>query len=190
MTSDFGWLILNSDFRKGNEMKLSRVRRSTVSIAAVLLLTPICGAQDDKYSRPSLWGLPAMMVTIEPLSDEAKRAGLNEQDIQTDVELKLRLGGVKLVTLREGATTPGTPFCNVYVGLMLGDSSTYVYLIKVSVTQQVLLIRDPTIRTMADTWSVEHFGIVGKNNLRQLRGAIKDQIDIFLNAYLSVNPKK
>jgi hypothetical protein len=42
----------------------------------------------------------------------------------------------------------------------------------------------------ATTWSVTAVGTVGRENLRNIRDFIKDDVDKFVNAYLSVNPKK
>jgi len=167
-------------------MKLPRVLRSTILIATFVLLPARCAPGDNERTRNSLRGLAGAEVLIEGLSADAKQDGLNEQDIQTDVELTLRLAGIKVLTRRESITTPGIPCLYVNVGL-LSRGGTYTSSIEVSLEQEALLERDPTIRTTVATWSVGSIGIVGKT---QIRGAIKDEIDKFLNAYLSVNPKK
>ena len=50
------------------------------------------------------------MVLVEDMTDDAKRLGLNTVQIQTDVELKLRLAGIKVLTKEERYGTPGTPY--------------------------------------------------------------------------------
>jgi hypothetical protein len=60
----------------------------------------------------------------------------------------------------------------------------------VSLRQYVLLDRDRSIRLRATTWSTGGIGMVGRRKLSEIRGDIKDDADKFLNAYLSVNPKK
>jgi hypothetical protein len=55
----------------------------------------------------------------------------------------------------------------------------------------VRLDRDPSIKIFAaTTWDVAELGTVGRVNLRSIRERIKDLVDMFINAYLSVNPKK
>lgn len=56
--------------------------------------------------------------------------------------------------------------------------------------QRVSLKRDSQISINAVTWNVESVGIAGSDNLNDVRDRIKDRVDQFINAYLSVNPKK
>ena len=186
------------------KMNLSRVRITpTILIMASAMFTVVHGAAaDNEHSRRSLRGISGVYVLVEPMPDEEKRDGLNEQDIRTDVELGLRLAGVKVLTKKESLETPGRPYLFVAVDTILRDS-LYAFDIEVSLYQDVLLERDqsiglvdaaPTHKTPnpldAPTWSTGRVGTVGKDKLSQIRSLIKDHVDTFLNAYLSVNPKK
>lgn len=45
-------------------------------------------------------------------------------------------------------------------------------------------------KIMPPTWSVECLGAVGREQMsRGIRDDIGDKVDMFINAYLSVNPK-
>jgi hypothetical protein len=45
--------------------------------------------------------------------------------------------------------------------------------------------------SIASTWSVESVGFVGKLNMRRaVRDSFEELVDMFLNAYLSVNAKQ
>jgi hypothetical protein len=83
-------------------MTLSRLLRivPALLIVASPLVVPACAAATDSEAE-SLRGISGVYVLVENLSDEARRDGLNEQDIQTDVGLKLRLAGVKVLTEAE-----------------------------------------------------------------------------------------
>jgi hypothetical protein len=154
----------------------------------LLVAASAATAVDDELSRRSLKGLKGVEVVVESLKAEAERDGLDETSIQTDVELKLRLAGIAVLTKEERLAAPGTPF--LYINVNTQSGSLYAYSISVQLEQDVRLDRDPSTRISATTWSVTSVGTVGRNNLRDVRDSIKDIVDIFINAYLSVNPKK
>ena len=67
----------------------------------------------------------------------------------------------------------------------------YAHSSRVEFRQDVRLDRDPNIQIpAATTWSAAAVGAVGRNDLRSIRDSIKDCVDRFINAYLSVNPRK
>ena len=47
-----------------------------------------------------------MQVVIEVFDPDLRRAGFSESNFQTDVELKLRMAGIKVLTQEEGLRTP------------------------------------------------------------------------------------
>ena len=53
---------------------------------------------DDEASFKDLHGVG---IVLEPLSPEVETAGLRTTDIQTDVELKLRLAGIPVLSKEE-----------------------------------------------------------------------------------------
>ena len=127
---------------------------------------------------------------MEPLSAQAKQDGLNEVDIQKDVELKLRLAGIRVLTEKESLDTPGGPYLYVLASDVL-TGGIYAVSIRVGLCQSVYLERDPSsFIAGAETWSIQSVATIGRNKLAELRDSIKDDVDTFLNAYLSVNPKK
>jgi hypothetical protein len=157
----------------------------------LLVAASAATAADTEFTRPSLKGLNAVEVLVESLSTEAERDGLNKTSIQTDVQLKLRQAGIRVLTRAERFETPGWPFLYIDVAVKLRtDVPVYAYSINVELEQSVRLDRAPSIQLSATTWSVGSVGAVGRNKLRTVRDDIKDHVDEFINAYLSVNPKK
>jgi len=121
-----------------------------------------------------------MHVITEDPSSGGTKLGLTKEAIQTDVELKLRLAGMRIES-----TTPEFLYIDVNVAR---DGSAVS--IDVELVQPVGLTRNPSIFIPgAITWSA---GTLGTNptSAQFIRDAIKDQVDKFLNAWLSVNPKK
>lgn len=162
-------------------MKLARL---------ALLLTVAVGAKggDEK----SLQGIQGLYVLIEPLTSEVERAGLHITDIRTDVELKLQLAGIYVLTEEESSKKAGSPYLYVNANVMLSRESQGVfhYSISCELDQVVTLTRDPSIITFASTWNVGGVGLVGANRLPDIRATVRDLVDQFINAYLSVNPKR
>jgi hypothetical protein len=78
-------------------------------------------AQDSERTRESLRGISALEVVVEDLPDGAKLLGLTKESIQTDVELKLRLAGIRVVTQKEDLQLPGMP--TLYVGVNLTNGA-------------------------------------------------------------------
>jgi hypothetical protein len=160
----------------------------------LLLAASAATAEDNESSRRSLKGLKGVHVAVENLSAEVERDGLNETSIQTDVELKLRQAGIRVLTAAEMFAAPGRPILFINVNPKSdarGVGVLYAFFIDVELRQSVQLDRDPSIWPgTAATWNVASIGTVGRSNLRELRDIIKDQVDQFINAYLSVNPKK
>ena len=61
----------------------------------VLLLSMTFGVMaGDEPENKSLQGLQGVYIIVERLDSDAEQAGIHESDIQTDVELKLRLAGI------------------------------------------------------------------------------------------------
>jgi hypothetical protein len=109
--------------------------------------------------------------------------------IQTDVELKLRLAGIQVLTQAESQSAPGRPWlCLIATIQRSGQAPTYHYNIGLELQQDVILVRNPSVTTRGPTWSTG--GLGGSSDIQVLRDVIKDNVDIFINAYLSVNPKK
>lgn len=155
----------------------------------------ICGSQreaagDDEYARATLQGLTGVHVLVESLKAEVERQGLTKAQIQTDVELRLRKAGIRVLSEKERAETPGGPVLYVHVIVLKQQNiSLYAYSTHVALGQLVLLARDPTISSLAETWNTGSVGTVGASHLRAIRGGVADDVDKFINAYLAENPK-
>jgi len=145
-----------------------------ITLLALALSCPLFGS-DDQYSRQSLTGITSLHVVIE---DPSSKLGLTKEAIQTDVELKLRLAGMRL----EPTTSEF-----LYVDLNIANNGRAAN-IAVALVQVVALARNPSIFLPAITWSTTT--LATNPDAPFIRDAIKDLVDMFLNAWLAVNPKK
>jgi hypothetical protein len=73
-------------------MALNLLLALAISLATV-------APQSTTDERDSLIGIPGVRVLIENLSADALATGLSADQLKTDVELKLRLAGIKVISL-------------------------------------------------------------------------------------------
>ena len=93
------------------------------------------------------------------------------------------------MTREEWTKEPGAPYLYVNINVGLG-TGLVAYSVSIVVMQDVSLVRDASLVRGATTWETGMVGIVATSNLQHIRDKTKDKVDEFLNAYLSVNPKK
>ena len=140
-------------------------------------------------TRQTLAGLRGVSVLVERISDAAQRDGLLADQIQTDVEVKLRQAGIPVLTSAESSTD--SPYLYVNPQLFKNTVGLYVYNLEVRLDQAVSLRRQPSISTTAPTWSATaQYGTVAPAALGSVRDRIRDLTDQFINAYLAANPKR
>jgi hypothetical protein len=138
---------------------------------------------NNKYSRESLAGIASLGVVVEELPTPATKLGLTKEAIQTDVELKLRLAGMEV------DSTNHAQYLYVEVNVLAANNRSNAVNIHVEMAQAVTLHRDAAILTTAATWSISELA-TNVYTAQDIRDLIKDQVDRFLNAWLSVNPKR
>jgi hypothetical protein len=136
--------------------------------------------------------LKELAVLVEDLHPDIQQDGLEKNTIQTDVELKLRLAGIKVVPIKEVARTPGGQYLYVNVNsLRMEGLPLYAISVELELQQSVWLAREPkTNLPGATTWQISRVGGVGKAAVSSMRDTIKDLVDGFVNDYLAANPPK
>jgi hypothetical protein len=183
------------------------IRNIFVSLMVVLILFSVATSSvlgsaviDDDKTRESLKGLGGVYVVVDfgkYTFKELEKFSLYEEQIKSDVELKLRLAGINVIPEGDIANITGTPMLNIFIFGKIYDPEVNkrldisVIFIGVELTQRTYLQRNPNIKVLATTWStsVISFGQTGTMSNR-VRNVVKDKIDTFINAYLSVNPKE
>jgi hypothetical protein len=171
-----------------------------VGVIAVLMVTrPALSVPQDGetsvsiYAPDGLKGLAGVYVLVEDVNREAEADRLRREEIQTDVELKLRQSGIQGLTYEEALKTPGLPQLSVIVNAMkTKDASMYAYTASVELLETVTLQRNPKIKIGgASTWKTPSIvGVIPASRVSDLRADVKDMVDKFCNAWLTANPKK
>lgn len=144
-------------------------------------------AQDDLENRASLRGLRGIGVQVA-VSDAASKAGYTEARLRTEVELRLRESGIRVLNRDEVLMAPGYPDLRVTVDA-LEDGGTLIYVVTAEVLQAAALTRDRSVvLTEAGTWSTSSFGVVGRSNFAEgMRSSVRVRVERFVNAYLAAN---
>jgi hypothetical protein len=167
---------------------------AALSLLSAGVVARSVGQADNKNSRETLAGLTGVWVSVELKTDEAQRNGLTEAQLRTDVELKLREAGIKVVAFEEIGRIPGLPYVYVGVGALPLTSTLglYAFSVNMDLIQAIRLARNPSTLALGRTWNGRGvFRTVGASNLEEeVRKAVRDLTDQFINAYLAANPKR
>ena len=148
----------------------------------------VAAADDSELARATLAGLKGVAIIVEQLPPEVERAGLKRAVLQTDAELKLRVAGIRVLTQEELDNDPAYPYLYIQPTILLRGGA---YACSVQLHQRVLVVRSHALEVVASTWSAGGAGVAPMNEVpERVRGALKDLVDEFINAYLSANPKK
>lgn len=135
----------------------------------------------------TLIGLDGIAVGVSQLEPEIEKYGLTTQQIQTDVELRLRQNGIKVDSADEVINKPGKPLLNVMVSVSIAESKAFAVTgVGIELEQVVVLQRNPSIVTFAPTYRTrQEFNMYSVNQLASLRNDVRDLVDQFSNDYLA-----
>src|SRR5882672_8515945 len=97
------------------------------------VVSSLVGQGNTKDSRQTLAGLTGVYVSVEVLTGDAQRNELWETQLRTDVELRLREAGVKVVAMEDIKSIPGLPYLYVGVGTLEIRSTPGLYALSVNV---------------------------------------------------------
>jgi len=170
-----GWIVLGLAF--------IFLTISPAMIVSVWALT------DAPQTRATIKGIQAIKVLVERINPEAEKDGLRMDQLQNDVELRLRKAGI-VVTPSAEPPAEAVLYVNVSTHKSL---NLYAIDFSVNLGQAVMLVRDLKMSTsiIAATWHRGAVGLADRDNLRTyVRDGLADLVDEFINAYLEQNPKR
>ena len=135
--------------------------------------------------KESLRGLNGLVVRVTDLHPGVQH--LTRQQLETDVELRLRVAGVPV--LAERAEHLQLPHLYVSVNMAAvpkrGSRDWYMASILLQVKQKVRLARRSNT-LYASTWDTNLL-VAGEANY--IRESLRHMVDSFLNDYLEMNPR-
>jgi len=172
-------------------MKAKKYR--VLAVAILISGVVVCWASGE-YERETLKDIKGFQFAVENLSSDAKDAGLSKERLQTLVELKLRMAGVKVLTQKERLATAGKPYLYLNVNVIETRKGHYAVGVSLDFNQEVYLSRNTNIKCVAATWQVDSINAGGNLTEEDLKNyvekSIEKDLDIFLNDYLAANPKE
>ena len=136
-------------------------KKGLIAIFTMLfLLLHTFSLAGDEPNQTALRGLKGVYVLVESLAPEAEQLGLNKGQLKTDVELRLRKAGVRVLTKEEWKRIPGVPYLYVNVNTFIrAGSALCAYSTSVVLNEMVMLARGfPTVGAI---WSTGAVGSVG-----------------------------
>lgn len=140
----------------------------------------------DTEEQDILKGLDGVSVEVKRLKPEIERDGLFRSTLQTDVELKLRMAGMKVLSDEEAVKNPNSP-C-LYLNLdAIKCSLGYVYRIQLSLREGVTVARKP-VKVVGTTFrTTDRFAI--SPHLSEIREDVREIVDNFIKAWMEANSK-
>jgi hypothetical protein len=163
-----------------------------ITVTVLLLASLDANAEFVVEDKETLRGIKAIFVAIEPIRPEAEKFGLTQDKIRSDVELKLKRAGIKVLSKEEWLKTTGSPRLYININQVYNNQvGAFICDMNVNFNQKVNLTRNPEVSCMATTWWTSATGAVGGKEMEEkVRDTIKDQVDLFLSDYLAVNHKQ
>jgi hypothetical protein len=144
----------------------------------------------------SLKGLKGVEVLVEELKPELENYSLTMIQIQSDVESKLRMAGIEVLTREENEKTQPLRMPYFYVKINSYKPAwrreVFVFNIEVALNQRVLLREYSKYLEKsfyAPTWYASSIGAVGAMNVMDIRDMVKELTDQFVQAYQKANPQ-
>lgn len=172
-----------------------KLKKSIVILTLIVVFSPVAFS-----SIQSLIGLEGVYVGTtylgEPLDFTKEQL---EQQLQTDIELKLRQSGIKV--LSKGDVIPlGRPFLFLFVDMnkikeyhkpTWSQSKLAAGTIRLYLQQDVILCRDKKKSVMIATTYQNYCLLTSRiDHTNAIREMAKMMMDVFCKDYLSANPKK
>src|SRR5713226_9100936 len=132
---------------------MKRTGAWVIFVITCLLVAPgATNAVDSEWTRATLKGLQGVRVVVEKMAPEEERAGLAQATLQTDVELKLRQAGIRVLSETEWDATPGRPWLYLQVGTHAPRqerSELSAFSIRLELSQRVVLERNAAVSLVA-----------------------------------------
>jgi len=133
----------------------------------------------EKYDRLKFKGIQDVYIVIESLTSTGHKFGLTEDQLRTDVEIKIRRAGINVK--QKGSVV----MFYVNVGITEGINNLYGVSVAVEVKDMVSLLREPKYIYQATIWDKNIIAISGEYRFKDMvRQSVSDMTDKFILDYL------
>ena len=160
-------------------------------IVVLIMWSSSAIAIDSEITRKTLVDIRGIHVFVENIQPNiekyASRFKITKEQIQQDVEQRLKNASIVVLSYNDWLKTAGRPMLYVNVNTHEYEKYWYSYTISLDVQQGVMLETNPKIKTIATTWSIEMTGIANIGTLDSIKTNTAYLVDRFINAYRSVH---
>jgi hypothetical protein len=173
-------------------------KRCWIILVIVVLITLVSvfktqAAVSDPNTLRGLKGVTVMAGIDPDLAPCFKKAGIYHDQIQADVESKLKKAGIRVFTEEECMKISNVPMLRVlFAGKKIEGFPIYTINLIIDLDQAVCLSRNRSICSWATTWSSDLLGgYTGDDRIADAYNLLLDRLmNEFIIDYLSKNPNK
>ena len=164
--------------------------RTTVLVRALALafLTVTASAQMFvPTGRDTLRGLPGVEVLVESLPPELERVGLTTVGLRTELEQRLKAGGVLVFANQKENPSPAKPYLYVHLNPieLPGQLQAVAVQVHVRQTLQSLVTNSQIVNAM--TWDVHTVIAMRPSEVSVLKETVLEMVDRFVADWRSVH---
>ena len=165
-------------------------------LAAILLCSATANpahAADSPHDRSTLRGITAVFVDVQQLDNAGLLAGLNQADIRSEMEAKIRLAGLRVLAGPQEDVPPqerGVLQVNVSIVPVPKQDGVYAWSVFLGMLQGAVLIRDMKTVVAAPTWWVIRTGVGDVPHVKTAIGETGDRFVTAVRAVEAAEPKK
>lgn len=161
-----------------------------ISLLAILFIVAVStSAQDGNLQRASLVGISRVYVVVTT-TPTAEQDGLTSELIKTEVELRLRTAGIKVIDKGEWTADDGILSITISA-LPIEKLPLYACSFTVDLKQTVTPPRFRNSKMMGATWQTGGIAAFGRP---QFKEAVKrntvEFVESFIKDYTAANPRK
>ena len=166
---------------------MKRLIGFSVFCTGMLAIAGLAFGQARDGNNEVLRGLDKVRVVVERLKAEIEQDGLFTSTLQTDMELKLALAGIKVLSENECEQIPCVADLYLYVDAFK-QANGYTYRIHLALREPVVVLRKH-MRAIGTTFRM-HDELGMTENLSEVREEARDLLDKFIEVWQAVNPEK
>ena len=165
------------------------IHRSALVLAlAVASVTTNASAQMVVATgRDTLRGLPGVEVLVESLPPELERIGLTTMGLRTEVEQRLKAGGVVVYGSQKENASPAKPYVYVHLNPLELPDRLQAVAIQVHVRQTLQSLATNSHIVNAMTWDMHTVVAVRSSDVSMLKGTVLEMVDRFVADWRAVH---
>ena len=153
----------------------------------MLAIAGLSFGQARDENKEVLRGLDKVHVVVERLRAEIEQDGLFASTLQKDIDLKLTLAGIKVLSEEEYLKIPCVADLYLHVDA-LKYAQGYTYRIQLSLLEPVMVLRK-RIQVTGTTFRM-HDELGMTEHLSEVREEARDLLDKFIEMWQAVNSQK